>query len=228
MKHMYIAANWKSNKTVSESLEWLNSFAEKLSTDSAILTSKDIIVCVPYTDLYALSEMRHKLALPISLGAQDVSPFPDGAYTGQISARMIRGMADWVIIGHSERRKYFRETEEELNRKTEQVKKEGLRVIYCVSEAGMQVPPAADIVAYEPLWAIGTGKTDTPENAGRVLITIKEKSGVGISLYGGSVTSENAAAFLSQPGIDGVLIGGASLDAGKFLKLLESLRDVAS
>jgi len=219
MKNKIIAANWKSNKTVSESIDWFMTFGNAVQNGPPLPSEMRIILCLPYTHLYIMHDLCSKAGLPVAIGAQDVSPFPDGAYTGQISARMINDLAEWVIVGHSERRKYFHETDEDLAKKVNSVHKENLKVIYCVSDDKMPVP-SVDIVAYEPLWAIGTGKTDTPENAGNVLSKLKNYSGVATALYGGSVTPENVAGFLSQPAIDGVLIGGASLDAEKFIRLI--------
>jgi triosephosphate isomerase len=155
-----------------------------------------------------------------ALGAQDVSAFGDGAYTGEVSARQIKELADWVIIGHSERRKYFSETDELLAKKEEQAKSAGLKIIYCVPNDSTDIPKGVDVVAYEPVWAIGTGKSDTPENANAVIATIKATSQVPVVLYGGSVTAANVASFVGQPSIDGVLAGGASLDPVTFSDLI--------
>lgn len=221
MEKPIIAANWKSNKTVGESLEWLKKFSD-LAKDAGLLKNKTVILCAPYTNLYPLKLEVAKLGIPILLGAQDVSPYAEGAYTGQISARMIKDIAEWVIVGHSERRKYFNEHDEDLARKVEQIKTAGLKVIYCVSDKGMPVPEGVDIVAYEPLWAIGTGKTDTPENAAETVQSIKAKTGISLALYGGSVNKGNVGGFLKTGSIDGVLIGGASLEADSFAGLISA------
>ncbi len=220
MKQVLVAGNWKSNKTTAEAGEWL----EQLRTQNAELNDqiKDIILvlCVPFTLLHFLNYQIKQFKLPIALGAQDVSPYPDGAYTGEVSARQIKEFADWVIIGHSERRKYFGETDEMLNQKVIQAKTAGLKIIYCVPDGQTAVPDGVDVVAYEPVWAIGTGKADTPESANSVTASIKQKTGAAQVIYGGSVTPENVASFIAQPSIDGVLPGGASLDAEKFVNLI--------
>lgn len=221
MKHIYIGANWKSNKTVEESLAWYEEFAALSASQPDIVKDRSVILCVPYTNLYPLKLAMEKTPAPVELGAQDVSPYPEGAYTGQISARMIHGLAAWVIIGHSERRKYFRETDEDLFRKVGQVKDAGMKVMYCISDPAMPVPPDTDIIAYEPVWAIGTGKTDSPENAAAAIAEIKKASGVQKALYGGSVTPDNVSGFVHAEPIDGVLIGGASLDPKKFVSLIQ-------
>lgn len=209
MKNILIAGNWKSNKTAAEAKEWLEKFTVK---------EGNIVLCVPYT---LLSTMRGG---PFQLGAQDVSPFEEGAYTGEVSARQIKELADWVIIGHSERRKYFGETDDLLAKKAAMAKAAGLRIIFCVPDEKTAVPQGVDVVAYEPVWAIGTGKSDSPENANIVITAIKAKSQVATVIYGGSVTAENVAGFISQPSVDGVLPGGASLDPEKFARLIGAAR----
>lgn len=222
MKPVIIAGNWKSNKTIAETKQWLTqlaSYKEKLQAFSSI----QLILCAPYTALYILREEIQFFGLPISTGAQDLSPFVDGAYTGAVSARMVRELVDYVIIGHSERRKYFAETDEMLQKKVDQAKSVGLHVIYCVPDNETNVAAGSDIVAYEPVWAIGTGKTDTPQNANNVISSIKEKSGIAKALYGGSIVPDNVVSFVSQPAIDGVLLGGASLDPAKFFDLISKV-----
>jgi triosephosphate isomerase len=209
MKQLFIAGNWKSNKTVPEAEEWLKKFS---------VHQDNIVLCVPFT---VLRVMKGKT---FGLGAQDVSPFPEGAYTGEVSARQVHEFADWVIIGHSERRKHFGETDELLAKKAEQAKTVGLKIIYCVPDDQTVIPKNIDVVAYEPVWAIGTGKSDTPENANAVILNIKATSQVSVVLYGGSVTADNVASFVSQPAIDGILVGGASLDPEKFSALIANAR----
>ncbi|KKU88768.1 triose-phosphate isomerase [Candidatus Gottesmanbacteria bacterium RIFCSPLOWO2_01_FULL_48_11] len=218
MKSLFIAGNWKSNKTLVEATEWLRNF--QFSISNFQLQNTSIVLCVPFTVLFSLKEEIKKQSLPIGLGAQDVSPYKEGAYTGEVSARQIKEFAEWVIIGHSERRRYFGETDEILGQKVAQAKQAGLKIIYCVPDDQTVVADGIDVVAYEPVWAIGTGKADTPENANSVIAAIKQKTGVAQVIYGGSVTADNVAAFVSQPAIDGVLPGGASLDAEKFISLI--------
>ncbi len=213
MKQVLIAGNWKSNKTTTEAIEWLHNFK--------IETTAQVVLFVPFTLLYPLKQEIARLRLPIELGAQDVSPFGDGAYTGEVNARQIKELADWVIIGHSERRGHFGETDELLAKKVAQAKDAGLKIIYCVSNDATIVPAGVDTVAYEPVWAIGTGKSDTPENASRVVAAIKAKTQASSVIYGGSVTPENVASFVSEEAIDGVLPGGASLNAETFSQLIQ-------
>lgn len=221
MKPLVIAGNWKSNKTTADALRWLQDFKNHMESIPTYIT---VVLCVPFTLLYTVKEAIHEYSLPLVLGAQNVSPFPDGAQTGEESARMVRDLAEWVIIGHSERRKNFGETDEILRQKVEQAKNVGLKIIYCVPNDSTVIPKNVDVVAYEPVWAIGTGKSDTPENANAVITNIKANSQVPTVIYGGSVTAANVASFVSQPSIDGVLPGGASLDPEAFADLITKAR----
>lgn len=205
MNSSFIVANWKSNKTLFEAEEWIKKFNAN---------GENIVICVPFTLLSAFNQP------PLNLGAQDVSMFDQGAYTGEVSAVQIKEFADWVIIGHSERRNYFNETDDMLQKKVEQAKKVGLKIIYCVPDATTFIPSGLDVVAYEPIWAIGTGESDTPENAETICGQIKQKSGTAQVIYGGSVTNENVASFVTQPHIDGVLVGSVSLEPRKFAALV--------
>lgn len=215
MKPLLIAGNWKSNKTTAEALRWLQDFKSHIVSIPKYIT---VVLCVPFTLLPFLAAEKP----PFSLGAQNVSPFGEGAYTGEVSARQIKEFADWVIIGHSERRSNLGETDELLAKKVEQAKSVGLKIIYCVPDDNTVIPKGVDVVAYEPTWAIGTGKTDTPGNANSVIANIKAKSQVPTIIYGGSVTAANVASFVVQPAIDGVLPGGASLDPEKFANLISA------
>ncbi|MBI4065144.1 triosephosphate isomerase [Candidatus Gottesmanbacteria bacterium] len=220
MKKLFIAGNWKSNKGIVEAQEWLQSFKSQISNHNDQLSNICTILCAPFTLLYLLKQEIDHLHISIELGAQDVSPYDVGAYTGEVSASQIKEFARWVIIGHSERRKYFLENDAVLQKKVEQAKSVGLQIIYCVPDESTSVPSQVDVVAYEPIWAIGTGKTDTPENANRVIQEIKSKTKASVVIYGGSVTADNVASFVSQESIHGVLPGGASLDPEKFYKII--------
>ncbi len=221
MKSLVIAGNWKSNKTLHEVKDWLEQFRAATATLNYQPTLT-IVLCAPFTALDLLQRQIKDLKFPVGLGAQDISPFAPGAYTGEVNGLQIKELADWVIIGHSERRQNFGETEEMLRQKVTQAKSAGLKIIYCVPDQASAVPENVDMVAYEPIWAIGTGKSDTPENANQVISTIKQKTPVRRVIYGGSVTPENVVSFVSAPAIDGVLPGGASLDPLKFSNLIAS------
>lgn len=216
----YIVGNWKSNKKLEDAKVWL----EKVAEDAGLLTASDdkvAIVCPPYTLLYEMKQLIADNGLALALGAQNCSPFEMGAYTGEITASEVRELGDYVILGHSERREHFHETKEMLETKVGLAKAAGLKVIFCVQGADTPVPQGVDIVAYEPIFAIGSGTPDTPENAEAVCKTIKD-NGASIVLYGGSVKPENIATFTAQPSIDGALIGGASLEADSFLELMKN------
>ena len=139
---------------------------------------------------------------------------------------MIKEYAEYVLIGHSERRKYFHEDDKLLAEKVTRAMEAGLKVVYCVPDEKTEVPQNVDLIAYEPVWAIGTGKADTPENASQVIGIIKQKYPQNQVIYGGSVTPENVVSFVSQSNIDGVLPGGASLDPVKFSQMVESISQI--
>jgi len=220
MKHVFIAGNWKSNKTIAESIAWVAQLKEQCASLQVKWDAVTVVVCVPYTVLLTVKEELRAASLPVAVAAQDVSEFGEGAYTGEVTGKMIKEAADWVVIGHSERRKYFGETDEILKKKTEKARSAGLKVIYCVPDGLAPVPDGVEVVAYEPVWAIGTGKTDSPQNANAVVSTIKSKTRASIVMYGGSVTPENVATFVDKPAIDGVLPGGASLIAETYAHLI--------
>jgi len=221
MEKKLIVANWKENKTVDEAKEWLEKFSN----------GPEVVICPSYVVLPMLAYEISKLE-GIKLGAQDVSKFEEGQYTGEVSVKMLADFVEFVIVGHSERRKYFGETTEDVKLKVEQCLKHGLTPIVCVSTtqelssfsselSSGQLP----IVAYEPLSAVGTGEPDTPENAQEFAEKIKSEVGWGVTvLYGGSVNAENAKSFVSQPDISGVLVGQASLDPKEFAKICDEIR----
>lgn len=227
MKQIFIAGNWKSNKGIAEAKEWLQQFNVKCQTrpparqvSNLKWDQTTVVLCVPFTLLYLMKQEIIRLQIPIKLGAQDLSPYGAGAFTGEVNATQAKELTEWVIVGHSERRSLFGESDELLAKKVDQAKSAGLRIIYCVPDDKTIVPQHVDVIAYEPVWAIGTGKTDTPDNANRVCETIKRKTNLSAVIYGGSITSDNVNSFISMPFIDGVLPGGASLDPEKFYTLI--------
>lgn len=249
MRKPFVAGNWKMNKTASEASFLV---AEMLPQLQAIPEVEQVI-CPPFTSLGTLSEMLRDSG--IGLGAQDLHWEAAGAYTGEVSAGMVKEFCQYVIIGHSERRTYFGETDATVNKKVKAALAAGLIPIVCVGEtlaqyeagttgevvtrqmqeglAGLDTDLAAKVViAYEPVWAIGTGKASTGENANYVISEyirkpVKVMYGDSVAegmrvLYGGSVTGANAAEFFSQPDIDGALVGGASLKPADFLKIVRA------
>ena len=246
MRKKVIAGNWKMNMLPDEAIRFISEL-EPLVKD----TENEVVLCVPYTDLfYALLTAQNT---NIKIGAQNMHWEENGAYTGEVSGKMLKAIGvEYVIIGHSERRQYFAETDETVNKKLKAAFKYGLKPIVCVGEtleqreAGKaeeivttQIEKDLEgltneqvqntIIAYEPIWAIGTGKTATSEDANNMIKTIREKianiygqnvsNGVIIQ-YGGSVKASNAKELFSMSDIDGGLVGGASLKVEEFSKIV--------
>jgi triosephosphate isomerase len=242
-----MAANWKMNKVTSETREFVERFFPEVKEVSGV----DIVLAPPFTSLTTASEVLKSLAnTHIMLSAQDVFHEEKGAYTGEISPSMLTDVGcKFVIIGHSERRQYFSENDEIVNRKIKTAQKVGLGVIFCIGEsleereAGKtfdileremnQGLDGADIenivIAYEPIWAIGTGRTATPEQAQEVHAFIREnlrkkysnKSNDIRIIYGGSVTPENIDSLMACTDVDGALVGGASLKIESFIRIVK-------
>ena len=221
MKELFIVANWKSHKTIPEAKSWLDDMIENKEVLDG-LVDKTIIVCAPFTLLSFLKQYIDEHDLPIKLGAQDISIFDEGAYTGEINGKQIREFAEYVIIGHSERRENFKEDYELLKVKVEQARKYDLEPIFCVQGDDTPLPENISIVAYEPVSAIGTGNPDSPENANHVADVYRNQKSIYYVLYGGSVKPENAKSFTLQPHISGHLIGGASLVSKEFLEIIRN------
>lgn len=221
---MWIIANWKSNKTISEALEWVSQVGPQIPQNDKL----KVVVCPTFS---ALSEVKKAITVgsfPIILGAQDLSPFGIGAYTGEESASLLKELIVLSILGHSERRKNFAENNEMVAKKVQQAKESGIIPLVCVQGEETPVPDSCNMVAYEPIWAIstgltntpGAGKADTPEDANKVAGIFKQKYGMELTfIYGGSVNSQNVKGFITQENINGVLVGNASLDAKEFAKI---------
>jgi triosephosphate isomerase (TIM) len=227
---MLIAGNWKMYKTASETGEFCRALREALGG----LEGVDVAVCPPYTGLapavQALADTE------IAVAAQNVHWEHEGAYTGEISATMLVDLGAYgAIVGHSERRQYFGETDETVGRRAAAALEAGLSVIACVGELEEERERGATedvlrrqvsalephdnlVIAYEPVWAIGTGKTATPELAQEAHAFVKSLLDVPI-LYGGSVKPDNAGELLGQPDIDGALVGGASVEVDSFVAI---------
>jgi triosephosphate isomerase (TIM) len=246
-----ISGNWKMNLTHLEAIAVIQKLAFSLNYQD--YATADVSIHPPFTALRSVQTVLDADDIPISLGAQDVHWEPGGAYTGEVSPAMLAKLnVTYVIVGHSERRQYFCETDETVNRKVRAVLAAGMTPIVCVGEtldereagetearvlgqlrAGLDgvggESVAGLVVAYEPIWAIGTGRTATPEDAQavcgaiRALIAAEHGTGPGASVrvqYGGSVNPGNIAALMAQPDIDGALVGGASLDPTQFAQIV--------
>ena len=220
MEKLYIVANFKSFKTESEANNWLEGF-KKINELNISAQNKEVIICPPFTLLSLFKKFFETNNIVAKIGAQNISPFDEGAYTGEINAKQIKEFAEFVLIGHSERRNNFSETDEALFKKTELALKYGLAPIFLVQSSSTKIPENINLVAYEPVFAIGSGTPDTPENANKVSIEIKKETDKKI-LYGGSVNSANIKSFTLESGIDGALVGGASLEAEEFIKIIQN------
>ncbi len=248
MRKQIIAGNWKMNGTLSETANLINSLKQTIKSDEL---TREVVLCPPFTSLILARELLK--GTPFKLGAQNVHYETKGAFTGEVSAEMLKETGcDYVIIGHSERRTYFREDDALINKKVKHAINIGLRVILCVGETleerekgitrdvvkkqttgSLENITETDlehiVIAYEPVWAIGTGKTATTQQANEVHEYIRSiiaaayspaAAGQLVIQYGGSVKADNAKELLSMPDIDGALVGGASLKANDFTAIV--------
>lgn len=251
MRKPFVAGNWKMNKTV----EQASVLVQQLLPGLQQVPEVERVLCPPATSLMILSAQLSGTG--VGIGAQNMHWAESGAYTGEVSPQMVREFCDYVIIGHSERRAYFGETDQTVNSKLKSALALGLIPIVCIGETleeyesgvtgevitrqvlqgFMDIEPTLAsmiVVAYEPVWAIGTGKAATAEGANAVLKdyirpSLAKLFGSGLAqnlriLYGGSVNAANAAEFFHQPEIDGALVGGASLKVEEFVKIVEAAR----
>lgn len=238
MRKIIIAGNWKMYKTQAESLEFLQTFLPKIQETEE---TRDVVLCVPFTNLGQLSRNLH--GSRVRIGAQNIHWEDEGAYTGEISGSMLTEISiSYVIVGHSERRQYFGETDETVNRRLLASQRHGLTPILCVGETKTQrdtgetenliisqlkkalvnVDQSNLVIAYEPIWAIGTGDTCASSEANRVIGLIRDNlDNKNVSIqYGGSVKPDNIDEIMAQSEIDGALVGGASLDAASFARIV--------
>ncbi len=220
MNKLFIVANLKSNQNEIEAKNWLEEF-KKIKDLGQFLDEKEVIICPSFTLLSLFSRFFKENNLPIKVGAQDVSPFSEGAYTGEVNASQVKEFGDYVIIGHSERRSNFKESDDMLLNKVKTSLEQALIPIYCVQDKDILVPEGVSILAYEPTFAIGSGNPDTPENADDVARFIKTKGNYQV-LYGGSVTPKNVKSFTDKENLSGVLVGGATLDPNEFIKIIQN------
>lgn len=229
----YLVANWKSNKTSTQAMNWLQEM-KGLALRSNELK---VVVCPPATLLEQMQRGIKERSLPMELGGQDISPYPFGAYTGAIAAGMVKEWAQYVILGHSERREHFGETEMEVARKAARAEEEKLIPIVCldVPNLGKQIQAMDQsliekmIVAYEPRGAIGSGEPQELNKVIEVIKRIKQLTDAETKvLYGGSVDLEEVGIFLKEEVIDGLLVGGASLEASKWRAIVERADRIVS
>ena len=248
MRTPIIAGNWKMHKTIAEAVFLAREIRDAVTNIDTV----EVVLCPPFISLGAVEDII--VNTNVQLGAQNMHWEDQGAFTGEVSPLMLKGWCDYVILGHSERREYFGETDEGVNKKVKAALAHHLRPIVCVGEnlaqneagettafvggqvkgafAGLTAEQATEVVvAYEPIWAIGTGKTAEPASANSIIGmairgALAEMYGEAVAQqlrvqYGGSVKPDNVEAFMSQPDIDGALVGGASLKADSFLALVK-------
>ncbi|MGI9097924.1 MAG: triose-phosphate isomerase [Solirubrobacteraceae bacterium] len=244
----FIAGNWKMHKTVAEAEEYIQALLPRVSAVDGV----DVAICVPFTDLQAMVDSTR--GSRVEVFAQNMHEAPSGPYTGEISAPMLTEIdVHGVVLGHSERRRYYNETDRALSHKVLAALNAGLKPILCVGESeeerergdterklrhqvqeGLErltVEQIAEVtIAYEPIWAIGSGVVATPERAQEAIAFVRaligdkapEAAPVARVLYGGSVSPDNAAELLALPDIDGALVGGASLEADSFAQIVDA------
>jgi triosephosphate isomerase len=247
-----VAGNWKMN-TNAETARQLVSAIRGAGVDT--ISGVEKVICPPF--VYLQLAVEASAGSSIKVGAQNMHWEEKGAFTGEVSPLMLQGLVDYVILGHSERRQYFGETDETVNKKLRAAISAGLTAIVCVGETGPQRQageteavlrrqvrgafegagaPGTTVVAYEPVWAIGTGVAATPADAQNAIGFIRREIGAIIGapaaaevriLYGGSVTADNIAEYVSQPDVDGGLVGGASLAAASFVGMVERVGEIA-
>lgn len=254
LRPIIVAGNWKMYKTVEEALGYVETLAPLLKKSQA-----GVYLSVPFTAIFPAAEKVKELKVPIAIGAQNMNDVSEGAFTGEIAARMLtEAGATFVILGHSERRRLFNETDVFINRKVKQALASSIQPILCIGETleereGGQTEEVLRnqllqslegisneelsklILAYEPVWAIGTGKVATPEEAElahqfcRSVVRQQwgdEAASKLVILYGGSASPENATELLSQEDVDGLLVGGASLQPASFYQIIESANKI--
>jgi len=254
----FIAGNWKMNLDHQQAIALVQKLSWTLADANHDYSKTEVAVFPPFTDLRSVQTLIDAEKFELKLGAQDLSKFDSGAYTGEISGAFLKKLdVKYVLIGHSERRSYHSESDETVQAKVAAAFKHGLIPVICVGETleeleveGASAVPVRQIlaalaghselgefiVAYEPVWAIGTGQIATPEQAANVALKIREAlaeaHGAEIAastriLYGGSVKAANVAGFLRSPEVDGVLVGGASLDVAEFSGIARFLKHLA-
>lgn len=223
----YFIANWKANKNLAEADAWINLFLKLINKNTKInkLLKTDqikIVICPPFPFINLIKKgiVRKK---NVHVGAQDLSFFPSGSYTGEVTARSLSGLVDYVILGHSERRKYFKEDEMKLADKVRLALDYQIKPIFCIRDTKDAIPDQINITAYEPVWAIGTGKNEPLTDVLKVKknLHLKPKK---VFIYGGSVNAKNCSQYLVSEQINGFLIGSASLDPLVFFEIINQTR----
>lgn len=217
-KNIWVIANWKSKKTIAEALDWVSKVGPEIPKQENL----KVVVCPTFSSLSEVKKAITVGSFPLMVGAQDLSSFGIGAYTGEEPAELLSQLVSLSILGHSERRQNFSETDEVIAKKVQQAVDNKILPLLCVQGSNTSVPEKCKLVAYEPVFAIGTGNPDTSESANLVAKELKGKYGTDLEVtYGGSVNSQNVKGFITEADISGVLVGNASLEAQEFVKIVE-------
>ncbi len=219
----YYVANWKAHMGLSDTKTWTDTFRKLVDSDRALLTKLEshalgIIICPPFPLLYPLRNMLRDIPA-IAFGSQDISRMDAGSYTGECSASMLKDFVSYAIIGHSERKHYFGESGESVQKKILLAKKYDIQPIACISGKNDYIPQEVTFIAYEPDTAIGSGLNEDPQKVVEIKHGIAVRKNTNF-LYGGSVDSKNVTAYLDTHEINGFLIGKASLDAEAFYSIV--------
>ena len=224
----YVVANWKSHKTLAEAEKWLEIFLGLYRPDSRV----EVIIAPSFVLAAPLARMlRERDAAHLALAVQDLSPFPLGAYTGAVAAEMVQGLVGYALVGHSERRRYFHETNQEIANKVSEALAVGIRPILCLdrpyARAQLAAVNEADanglIIGYGPVEAIGIDTAQPPEKAGQAVAEIEAIVPGRPILYGGSITAENCDVYLELAGVAGLMVGAASLDPEGFARICQAV-----
>lgn len=215
-----IFANWKCFKTAQEARDWVIEVGPQLNEDDPFT----VVVCPAFPYLYEVGRMIDDGEYLLQLGAQSVSRYEEGAYTGEVSAPMLQSVGvQWALIGHSERRSIFAESNDDIDGKVQKCRAHGIEPVVLVRDEKDIIPEQVSYYAWEPVSAIGTGNAIDPDQAEKEVLRLKD-SRVMHGMYGGSVKIENIKDYFERPGITGAVIGSASLDPQKFIQLLNALR----
>ena len=215
----YIIANWKNHKNIDEVNSWLDVFLKKEFSKDNI-----VIICPPYPFLHLVKTkiLDANLSEIIKVGAQDISFFDEGAYTGEVGIKSLIGLVDYVIVGHSERRYYQEEIARILTTKVNYCKNNGIEPIFCVRDASDPVLDGVTLLAFEPIEAIGTGRCEELDKILKMKEFLRLPKNIKY-IYGGSINENNAKTYLENENIDGLLVGTASLDPEKFYSIVSSV-----
>lgn len=213
----YLVANWKANKNLTETKQWLETFSNNYQEKE----NATVIIAPPFPFLQVVAGGIKSLK-NIHVAAQDLSEFEEGSYTGEVTAKSLQGLVDYVILGHSERRKHFNETDEIIAKKIELAYKYQLKTILCLRGTTDKLVEGVEMVAYEPVEAIGTGENAPLEKVLQLRSSLALNNSLKF-LYGGSVTDQNVSQYLNSDQIDGLLIGGASLDPERLSRIISQV-----